>query len=89
LFVHFLSDGWFQLTPAHLRIGGTLGDTIIYEIGEHKPCIPGINCLNMTRWQQVLDFAWVFQINSIIVFFLRSDSKKEKENDLIIVIVSL
>jgi heparanase 1 len=47
-----------QLTPAYLRIGGTLADTIVYEVGQHSACTLGVNCLNMTRWQQVLNFTW-------------------------------
>eukprot|EP01087_Luapelamoeba_hula_P008574 TRINITY_DN2153_c0_g1_i1.p1 TRINITY_DN2153_c0_g1~~TRINITY_DN2153_c0_g1_i1.p1 ORF type:complete len:505 (-),score=73.43 TRINITY_DN2153_c0_g1_i1:23-1537(-) len=48
-----------QLTPAHLRIGGTLGDTIVYKIPNktHVPCVEGRTCLNMTRWGEIVDFA--------------------------------
>jgi heparanase 1 len=48
-----------ELFPAHLRIGGTLGDTIVYTIPgkSHRPCTEGRNCLNMTRWEQLVDFA--------------------------------
>jgi len=48
-----------ELVPAHLRVGGSLGDTIIYKIPgkSHKPCTEGLNCLNMTRWEQLVSFA--------------------------------
>jgi len=47
-----------QLSPAHLRIGGTLGDTIVYKVNSTNelPCEPGISCLNMTRWNQIINF---------------------------------
>mmetsp|Transcript_11409 Transcript_11409/g.12525 ORF Transcript_11409/g.12525 Transcript_11409/m.12525 type:complete len:475 (-) Transcript_11409:107-1531(-) len=46
-----------NLSPARLRIGGSLSDFIIYEVGDnHEKCTAG-HCFNMTRWHQVNDFA--------------------------------
>ncbi|XP_065178266.1 uncharacterized protein LOC135808944 [Sycon ciliatum] len=45
-----------QLSPGHLRIGGSEGDVMIYDIGEHLPCKPGF-CLSMDRWQQIVAFS--------------------------------
>jgi len=46
-----------QLAPARLRIGGSLGDTIIYTMGDlHLPCTNGISCFNSTRWDEVNAF---------------------------------
>lgn len=48
-----------QLAPAHLRIGGTLADTIVYEVDPPQPhhnCTEGLTCLNVTRWQQIQTF---------------------------------
>mmetsp|Transcript_11796 Transcript_11796/g.12968 ORF Transcript_11796/g.12968 Transcript_11796/m.12968 type:complete len:109 (-) Transcript_11796:103-429(-) len=47
------------LSPAILRIGGTLCDSVVYVIDgiPHAECTKGISCLNMTRWHQMNEFA--------------------------------
>ncbi|KAJ7555965.1 hypothetical protein O6H91_05G063200 [Diphasiastrum complanatum] len=59
------SDG---LSPLLIRLGGTLQDAVIYDIGStNRPCLPftpdpsqhfGVagGCLNMTRWDDFNDF---------------------------------
>jgi heparanase 1 len=44
-----------QLSPGHLRVGGSEEDVAIYDIGAHRPCVEGF-CMSMDRWHELVDF---------------------------------
>ncbi|XP_065844857.1 uncharacterized protein [Oscarella lobularis] len=48
-----------QLSPGHLRIGGTDEDRIVFDIGDsHQSCVDPF-CLRMSRWKELINFTQV------------------------------
>jgi hypothetical protein len=65
------------LSPARLRVGGSEGDDVFYDVDgggcdkwSPKPPVDPAFCLNMTRWRQLLDFAATANIS--VVFGLNA-----------------
>eukprot|EP00698_Gefionella_okellyi_P006333 TRINITY_DN15705_c0_g1_i1.p1 TRINITY_DN15705_c0_g1~~TRINITY_DN15705_c0_g1_i1.p1 ORF type:complete len:495 (+),score=89.63 TRINITY_DN15705_c0_g1_i1:27-1511(+) len=72
-----------QLTPAHLRIGGTEGDIVVYQTPQSPICppvpVPGNYCLTMERWDQINQFAR--ESGATIAFGLNAMNGRKGPND--------
>ncbi|XP_065843791.1 uncharacterized protein [Oscarella lobularis] len=53
-----------QLSPGHLRVGGSEGDVAIYDVGTHSPCKPGF-CMSMDRWHELVEFCQAAKIRLV------------------------